>query len=1280
MAQYTSDRRPSRLVTTIGGGWSSEQRLVIDDGQFSFGSYPNNSTIVVSFDWPLPPEAVINHVELWVKCYSPVAKTLQTQFRLGANTYVSDRVPQAIAARDAASAAWIGFGFPLGQHAWTAAEIADPNLLADIVGGGPQTNYIYIDAVVMRVMSDHGVAVGRPAGTANIVQGATGTAWTNPTLVWSEDPSSGQASLSLGSTGTASRTLAGNTLNANVPADAEVLGIRMRAKAFATIAGRHVVRGALGSTTLDVAIPTADTSPASQPRWLTVGGVKEMWGVAWKPADVNATGFAPTYSIVHTGASGTVTTSLDAIETTVLYKEAVKLVSFEHGMVDPVESVTLVPPDAVRPATIYFPATWVQQWSDTFDDGVITTTPQGANPLGLHWDVEQNAATVISEDAAADQLWFTNNGQAGMSRVYLAASAAEGLDMRDRLTQVSVVSANVAGVYDCILRWASFAAANTWVEILMLSGGWVASSVTVDGVQKFVSEYALIGAGLRFLLREESGWLDFHASTDWGVSWNRYLGGLKTPFSLKSMRVSLFAGRGDVGTGGVAKLDDFVLSDIRGAWGAPFEDESAFAAGFYFGGTPPLGKFSNGGAALPAVAGGKLELALPTWDGTGLRPTTGFTTNDAHWDTRGGELRAMVEMPGTNHRSVLLHYVQHAYAGNYVEGLMGRVGMIAGRHPSQGGYYVCAFIDGQAIGGPAEFAHTPISQSTVWLRLRERDGVWEFAYSLGFAYVTIATWAPTWPLPKVKASGMWQFYADADSVGEAPATVRLADVWWEGAGFMLYPVYEGVVASGLAAAALQTVKPSGIASTAAVGNPKVVAGIHIEPEGIASTAVVPTGALVKLAGTIRPLPGILNASQVGTPRIPAYVRVTGIAPGPPRVGQPTLIREAAVLPPQARVKIGWRIILCDQLGNGLEDISSFALDRQFSYRLNRPEVFTFRVPSDHRLVNELAPDGRPNLAIIRRTVKAFRTERRADGTEFYNLRFVGWVWQLQDEGDADNAWTTVTCFGPMQRLQRRMCVGPSGSITNAAWTATDGGLIIHSMLGQLNAGVAWAHTGVDPGTREPTEARTADLTNMSLAAAIVQLTSAFNGFDVRFVPQDRKDGHLARLDVMAKRGTRRTHAVLGWGIAPHNVTDSSRLFDAEQYANQVTLQGATPEVDGARPIQAEAQNLVQQQDVGIYRSVESYPDVSNPAFLQALATEELGFRARAREIVSLRPQPGRAPEPFTEYDLGDTVRLFVGSRQRGGYQGDVRVYGFDLDVDNEGKEVVSSLVLSPEGA
>ena len=131
---------------------------------------------------------------------------------------------------------------------------------------------------------------------------------------------------------------------------------------------------------------------------------------------------------------------------------------------------------------------------------------------------------------------------------------------------------------------------------------------------------------------------------------------------------------------------------------------------------------------------------------------------------------------------------------------------------------------------------------------------------------------------------------------------------------------------------------------------------------------------------------------------------------------------------------------------------------------------------------------------------------------------------------------------------------------------------------------------------------------------------------------DRRDGHLARLDIMSRRGTHRAHAILGWGISPHNVLEASRLFDAETYANTVTLQGATPDVDGARPIQAEATTRVQQQDVGIYRTVESYPDVSNSAV--PASARDRGARlpqAGPRDRVA-PPAGGRAPEPFTEWN------------------------------------------------
>lgn len=677
------------------------------------------------------------------------------------------------------------------------------------------------------------------------------------------------------------------------------------------------------------------------------------------------------------------------------------------------------------------------------------------------------------------------------------------------------------------------------------------------------------------------------------------------------------------------------------------------------------------GASTPAVSGGQLQLTIPTWSGGG-QPASGVNSQMTDLSPEaGGVVTAKTVIPaGTAGQGCLvqLGFLVQASAAPAEGGT--RHGTVRFYKFANGNRCVDFYYDvnGQVVG-----TLVVISADTVWLRLTQSGGLMGFSYSTDGSIFTLLGSMVDWPVPKVKPAGVIQLQA-VSFVSGLPAsaqTVLVDDYAYSGSGRLWWPVYNSRIQQATRVARTVNVQPTGIGPGSSVGQPAVIAGQKIFPNAIGPGSMVGT-ATVKQSGMIQP-GGIGPGSVVGTPRIPKYVLPTGIA-STSAIGQPTLYRNDPPPPPAPRAEILWRIILCDANGAAIEDMSPFTFDRKVSYRLNRPAVMTFRVPSDARLINDLAPDGITNLHTIRRVIKGYRSEVNVAGGESYVLRFIGLIWQIEDSGDLDSAWTNVVVMGAFQVLTKRLCVNSAGSESAASFTNMDGGLIVTTMLTKLNQ---LSYTGIDVGTRDATAARTADFSYLDVASAIAQLTGAFQGFDIELVPLDRKDGHLQTLNIKARKGAYRPQAIFAWGLPPHNVNSVNRLNDAEQYANSVLLLGAPPPVDGALPISASATDA-DPTETRVFRVMESYPDITNTSYLTALAQEEVAFRRIAREMVGFTPQPGRAPEPFTEYDTGDTVPIYVGTRLRGGFQGIVRVYGFDIELSNEGEERVTALLLSPE--
>jgi hypothetical protein len=91
--------------------------------------------------------------------------------------------------------------------------------------------------------------------------------------------------------------------------------------------------------------------------------------------------------------------------------------------------------------------------------------------------------------------------------------------------------------------------------------------------------------------------------------------------------------------------------------------------------------------------------------------------------------------------------------------------------------------------------------------------------------------------------------------------------------------------------------------------------------------------------------------------------------------------------------------------------------------------------------------------------------------------------------------------------------------------------------------------------------------------------------------------------------------------------------------------------------------------------------LTDNALRQALLDEHIAVRAEPRTIFEIKPAhddgTGRVPAPFEEYDVGDTITTRI--REANGniiLTGDVRVWGFEVDLSEEGLEGVT-LTLIP---
>lgn len=270
-----------------------------------------------------------------------------------------------------------------------------------------------------------------------------------------------------------------------------------------------------------------------------------------------------------------------------------------------------------------------------------------------------------------------------------------------------------------------------------------------------------------------------------------------------------------------------------------------------------------------------------------------------------------------------------------------------------------------------------------------------------------------------------------------------------------------------------------------------------------------------------------------------------------------------------------------------------------------------------------------------------------------------WSGPLQDvSGDYDTGIVTLSAVGWMETLM------PILVQDEVKYTNVDAGQIAANLLA-LAAAQYVQRVSIGDVTETQLRTRTYAM-DVSIGAEIVNLSQLESGYDWYVDPLSRE------LNIVARRGQDRPDAKW-YFIADRpeasNITRLNERFDGSTVTNDVKARG---KFSTARATSSESMARF-----GLRQEAAQLSDVVDNNVLNAYANAEIVYRAFPRAIYTItpgttRPEMGK-PEPFVDFDIGDTTYLtarrdeFIVDEQA------IRIFGMDLSIGDDGSETVNTL-------
>ena len=381
--------------------------------------------------------------------------------------------------------------------------------------------------------------------------------------------------------------------------------------------------------------------------------------------------------------------------------------------------------------------------------------------------------------------------------------------------------------------------------------------------------------------------------------------------------------------------------------------------------------------------------------------------------------------------------------------------------------------------------------------------------------------------------------------------------------------------------------------------------------------------------------------------------------------------------------MAWQFILTDLAGVEHGELRG-ADERRVSLPHLRIPTASCRIPLWH----SLAPIATETDCLL----KCYRT----DVTGTRTLAFHGPVITVEETAGVEGSTVRINAAGPYSRLLKRVIGkqgrGPSGEKDpGIGWGLTspmDLGEIAHNILSLVNAD---QFTGISAGTRTAVATGAVGPWHLKNAGeAIADLHAGLGSFEYRLNPTEAINvagvggwPQIATLDIAPVMHTERPDAIYEYGTTRANVRGYSRVVSNEGILTRgiISVSG-WPDAPANQPNSTTPSNLIIRDadnlaTRGLFEEVVPDNGVIYNDLRQSIVDFHLLIRKYPRQTITFIPAANARPSPFTDYQVGDSVRARAVVRGTVKFDAMFRIWGLTFTVDKNGNENVELELVVP---